>query len=175
MGSFADKSRETVGISNAFQFARRILRAASSCFAAVLYLSSVVFLSPKGSDGTTKWLRSTADCDWELFPRASLVEGPSVAVPELDAATTDCALVGVSGIADDPSLPAIRGSLLKSTIDGRGGAAAVRSFGSFGGPRDLGLKTLRIFENLFEPVFSSSVSPPILLKVDGKSAGAPLS
>jgi hypothetical protein len=171
MGSFADKSRETVGISNTFQFARRILRASSSCFAAVLYLSSVAFLSPKKSDGTTKWLRLAVDC-----PGASLVEGPSVAVPSVDGATTDCALVGVSGNADDPSLlPAIRGSLLESAIDGRGGVAAVRSFiDSFGGPRDLGLKTLRIFENFFEPFFSSSFSPPILLNVDGKSAGAAL-
>src|SRR5271170_6532646 len=168
MGSFADKSRENVGISNAFQFARRILRASSSCFAAVLYFSSVAFLSPKGSDGTTKWLRLAVECDWEVFPGTSLVEGPSAAVSSVDGATTDCAVVGVSGIADGPSLLAIRGSQLESTIDGRLDVEVVRSFGSFGGPRDLGLKTLRIFENLFEPFFSSSFSPPILRKVDGK-------
>src|SRR5271169_3123457 len=52
-GSFVAKSRETVWISNAFQFGRRNLRASSSCFAAALYLSSVAFRSPKRSDGTT--------------------------------------------------------------------------------------------------------------------------
>jgi len=161
IGSFAHKSRETVGISNAFQFARRIVRASSSRFEAALYLSSVAFLSPKASGGTTKWLRLTDDCDWEVLPGTSFDEGPSAAVPSADGATTDCALVDVSGVVG-LSFLAIWGPLLESKIDGRGGVAEVRSFARFGGPRDLGLKTLRIFENFFELLFSCPSSRPIL-------------